>query len=99
MVHGKYARQSRFNFVRSFSRRLISFVEKGTLQFDGQGQNYYTGDFITNVPFGKGRRQYASGNLYEGMWVDGKRHGFGIFSWSNGNGEYTGQWENGVQVR
>ncbi len=32
------------------------------------------------------------------MWVNGKRHGYGIFSWSNGNGEYIGQWENGVQV-
>lgn len=56
------------------------------------------GDFILNVPFGKGRRQYASGNLYEGMWVNGKRHGYGIFSWSNGNGEYMGQWVDGVQV-
>ena len=71
---------------------------KGTLQFDRDGQNYYTGDFICNVPFGRGRRQYASGNLYEGMWINGQRHGFGIFSWSNGNGEYTGQWEHGVQV-
>ncbi|CAF1078293.1 unnamed protein product [Rotaria sp. Silwood1] len=70
---------------------------KGTLQFGREGQNYYTGDFILNIPFGKGRRQYASGNLYEGMWVNGKRHGYGIFSWSNGNGEYIGQWENGVQ--
>ncbi len=51
-----------------------------------------------NVPFGKGRRQYSSGNLYEGMWVNGKRHGYGVFSWSNGNGEYMGQWVNGVQV-
>ncbi|CAF3379397.1 unnamed protein product [Rotaria socialis] len=70
---------------------------KGTLQFGREGQNYYTGDFIMNIPFGKGRRQYASGNLYEGMWVNGKRHGYGVFSWSNGNGEYLGQWENGVQ--
>lgn len=70
---------------------------KGTLQFDRQGQNYYSGDFIMNIPFGKGRRQYASGNLYEGMWVNGKRHGYGIFSWSNGNGEYMGQWIDGVQ--
>ncbi|CAF1003902.1 unnamed protein product [Adineta steineri] len=70
---------------------------RGTLQFDGTGQNYYTGDFILNIPFGKGRRQYASGNLYEGMWVNGKRHGYGVFSWSNGNGEYIGQWENGIQ--
>jgi hypothetical protein len=32
------------------------------------------------------------------MWVNGKRHGYGIFSWSNGNGEYMGQWVDGVQV-
>ncbi|CAF1308496.1 unnamed protein product [Rotaria sordida] len=70
---------------------------KGTLQFGREGQNYYTGDFILNIPFGKGRRQYSSGNLYEGMWINGKRHGYGVFSWSNGNGEYMGQWENGVQ--
>ncbi|CAF0786054.1 unnamed protein product, partial [Didymodactylos carnosus] len=70
---------------------------KGTLQFDREGTSYYIGDFIQNVPFGKGRRQYSTGNLYEGMWVAGKRHGHGIFSWANGNGEYIGQWENGVQ--
>lgn len=77
----------------------LFFKYQGTLQFGPEGQNYYTGDFILNIPFGKGRRQYASGNLYEGMWVNGKRHGYGVFSWSNGNGEYMGQWENGVQVR
>jgi len=32
------------------------------------------------------------------MWINGKRHGYGVFSWSNGNGEYMGQWVNGVQV-
>jgi len=32
------------------------------------------------------------------MWVNGHRHGYGVFSWSNGNGEYMGQWVNGVQV-
>ncbi|CAF1065417.1 unnamed protein product [Adineta ricciae] len=70
---------------------------KGTLQFDRSGASYYTGDFIMNIPSGKGRRQYASGNFYEGMWVSGKRHGYGVFSWNNGSGEYIGQWENGIQ--
>ncbi len=84
--------------IRSIRSKEYVKISQGTLQFDRHGQNYYTGDFILNIPFGKGRRQYASGNLYEGMWVNGKRHGYGIFSWSNGNGEYMGQWINGVQV-
>ena len=97
LEYGEHTRQGRSQSP-PFSAELTLDPSQGTLQFDSQGQNYYTGDFINNIPFGKGRRQYASGNLYEGMWVNGKRHGYGIFSWSNGNGEYTGQWENGVQV-
>lgn len=40
---------------------------------------------------GKGKMQYKSG-VYEGDWKDGLRHGFGKFTWSNGD-TYSGLWQ------
>ena len=41
---------------------------------------------------GKGKMQYKSG-VYEGDWKEGLRHGFGKFTWSNGD-TYSGLWDN-----
>ena len=34
---------------------------------------------------------YASGDRYDGDYVDGKRHGHGVFYYANGN-HYDGDW-------
>ena len=39
---------------------------------------------------GKGKMQYKSG-VYEGDWKNGLRHGYGKFTWTNGD-TYTGLW-------
>ena len=39
------------------------------------------------------------GNIYEGMWINDIRHGEGTMRWFDKNQTYTGQWENGIQVK
>jgi hypothetical protein len=49
---------------------------------------YYTGDVITrtNKPHGKGcMRWEVSGEIYDGSWYEGQRHGFGLTKFTNGN--------------
>ena len=41
---------------------------------------------------GKGTMKYISG-VYEGDWENGLRHGFGKFTWNNGD-TYSGVWDN-----
>lgn len=36
------------------------------------------------------------GDVYKGNFKDGKRHGYGIYSWSEGS-KYEGNWSNGYQ--
>lgn len=40
---------------------------------------------------GKGKTVYANGEVYEGMYSNGMRHGYGTYKWSNGNA-YAGEW-------
>lgn len=40
---------------------------------------------------------YRSGNMYDGEWLDNKRHGEGTMYWKSRNEVYSGQWEQGVQ--
>ena len=43
---------------------------------------------------GMGKYTYPDGKMYEGRWVNGKRHGRGVFRDTNGE-HMVGQWENG----
>ena len=61
--------------------------------------SFYDGDWVDNVRHGFGTRQYPSQNVYEGMWFNNMRYGEGTMRWLDRNQMYTGQWENGTQVR
>jgi hypothetical protein len=37
--------------------------------------------------------RYASGDQYDGEWLDGKRHGKGVYLFSGGD-KYVGEWAN-----
>lgn len=69
------------------------------MQYDTDGVSYYDGDWVDNVRQGFGTRRYPSGNVYEGMWYRNRRHGLGTMQWFDRNQSYTGNWEDGVQVR
>ena len=63
---------------------------------DGNYQGTYKGEVfdLQGVPHGKGTRVYASGDVYEGDWVNGTPHGNGKYSWTDGD-VYEGGWVNG----
>jgi hypothetical protein len=39
---------------------------------------------------------YASGEKYQGQWVEDRKDGAGTHSWRQGQYLYTGQWKNGM---
>jgi hypothetical protein len=45
---------------------------------------------------GKGKKTWASGEVYEGEWVDDKKHGTGKETRANGTIYHDGEWENGT---
>lgn len=43
---------------------------------------------------GKGSLRWVDGKVYEGLFVDDKRCGYGVFTWKDGR-IYDGQWADG----
>ena len=41
---------------------------------------------------------FRSGNVYEGGWINNKRHGHGTMWWHDRAERYVGEWIQGVQV-
>ena len=62
--------------------------------YDKDGNLFYEGDFINELPNGKGI-MYFDGNKYEGDLVDGKFEGNGKFYYYEEDREYIGQFKNG----
>lgn len=73
--------------------------EKGRMDYDSNCTSFYDGEWKDGKPHGFGYRHYLSGATYEGDWLYGRRHGSGIFKWADDQEVYSGQWENGLQVR
>ena len=44
-----------------------------------------------DLKHGLGKKVYANGDVYEGLWRHGKAEGPGRYRWRNAN-EYDGQW-------
>lgn len=55
------------------------------MDYDSEGRFYYDGDWINNVKYGWGIRQYFLGNIYQGMWFNNIRYGEGIMKWFDRN--------------
>ena len=51
-----------------------------------------------NLRHGQGLAEYQGkkGGFYEGAWVKDKKHGYGVFKYSNGN-IYKGDWRVGLK--
>ena len=52
------------------------------------------GGWANDVKQGLGRKVYANGDVYEGLWRFGKCDGPGRYRWKTGN-EYDGEWKAG----
>jgi hypothetical protein len=40
---------------------------------------------------------YTTGELYEGQWLNGAKHGKGTFTWPAGH-TWTGMWSDNIQT-
>ena len=45
---------------------------------------------------GQGRQEYASGNVYEGEFVENRKEGWGTMNWHDRGEVYMGEWRNDV---
>ena len=45
----------------------------------------------------KARHEYPNGDVYEGEWVDGKRHGKGVHMYKKSGNKYIGEYVGGMQ--
>ena len=63
-------------------------VEKIQVTASGDQKGCVSGDCAN----GWGKYQYDNG-YYDGFWLDSKRHGYGLYNWSEA-GKYIGSWTN-----
>ncbi|GMF11994.1 unnamed protein product [Phytophthora lilii] len=84
--------------VGSWANDIFDTREKGCLQGYDDGQNgvcRYEGEVCDGVPHGQGESNHeASGEVYEGNWVSGRRSGHGVATLRDGS-VYRGEWRNG----
>ena len=52
------------------------------------------GGWADDLKQGLGKKVYANGDVYEGLWKGGKCEGPGRYRWRNNN-EYDGEWKAG----
>ncbi|RPH34189.1 MAG: hypothetical protein EHM93_02200 [Bacteroidales bacterium] len=66
-----------------------------------EGKDKFEGTFKNGLPHGYGRYVFASGEVYEGKWKDGKKEGEGkLFYKKDGiDSVKIGVWENDLYVR
>jgi hypothetical protein len=67
---------------------------RGKLTY-AHGGGEYTGEFRLNLRDGAGRMVYPSGNVYDGAWADGERHGHGTMQWLDRGEVYEGHFSHG----
>ena len=71
----------------------ISYRSSSLLHSANPCRAFVQGACQNNVKHGKGKMQWASGDVYDGDWNGGVIHGGGTFTYADG-GVYTGEWEN-----
>ena len=82
-------KRSIFLAVR-FEEKKISYPEDAT-----EPRDTYIGEQTGDVPNGEGKMVWKNGAVYEGRWLDGKRHGRGSFTYpeTSFHLSYVGDWE------
>ena len=53
---------------------------------------------MNNLKNGQGFEKSKKGNVYVGSYKDGRFHGYGVFTSSDGK-QYKGMWENGKLIK
>lgn len=91
MKHG----HGRFDFGHDGSFYIGDWVEDrkhgwGTAYF--RSGNRYEGDWDADRMHGVGKFLYFSGDTFEGAWDNNRKNGFGVWTSSDGNITYAGEW-------
>ncbi len=100
--------QSHFFRLNKTTRSLLNLKEqlKENQSWKSQFQNEisYFGELNSQeqphgwgkMTFHKNKDSFVEGDVYEGLWLNGKQNGFGILFFANGQ-TYSGSWQNGLQ--
>nr|XP_034194396.1 MORN repeat-containing protein 3-like [Osmia lignaria] len=75
IIKESYTRRMIENSKRNGLRHAI-FSPKNKVLFKG----YYRGEWKDDKKAGRGKELYSDGSMYEGDWLNNKRHGCGILS-------------------
>ena len=67
--------------------------------FDGIGTSYSGQVIIDGIKHGMGVFTAANGDVYNGQWDHGKKHGFGSETFAATGEVYTGKWYQGRSMR
>lgn len=67
------------------------------LQYKKLFPQRYEGGFVDDKRYGFGTMYYSTGNIYEGEWRNGVRHGQGTMHWTHAHERYEGEWSHGLQ--
>uniref|UniRef100_A0A7S1UNY1 Uncharacterized protein n=1 Tax=Grammatophora oceanica TaxID=210454 RepID=A0A7S1UNY1_9STRA len=88
--------QSRDERIAPLTKRDGSNHHVIELDYQGEKQSgRYTGWVNSkNIPNGRGCLRVDNGDVYEGEWNNGIRHGLGVYTWYEGD-LYTGPWLDG----
>ena len=89
--------------VHKVLRELITTTQAGQAEIPGKENSLaydskFKGKVFTGEIPGQGACTSATGDKYEGAWVDRKKHGQGTFTWANGD-KYEGEWREGKKTR
>ncbi len=72
--------------------------EKGTGTYIQPNGSRYTGSFKDGVPHGKGRVEFANGDVYDGEWDNDRMQGAGTYVFGSNSpsagDRYVGEWRN-----
>ncbi len=76
------------NIFHDFNFEVINYPDGTVLN--------YKGCVLNGKPHGKGTMLWRNGEKYVGSWENGKRSGYGIYSFSDGSeaDRYEGHWAN-----
>ncbi|MEE1086829.1 MAG: TIR domain-containing protein [Schaedlerella sp.] len=97
-THSKFEKQKLLERIENLSRGIIrnSVHETETLVVTRKYSNgTYVGTIKSEVPHGKGRMEYITGEVYEGEWKNGMINGTGRFQAADGE-QYDGEFAENI---
>lgn len=84
--------------IPSIAEQYEGECKKGLADGAGvaRGRDLYKGEFKKGLPHGQGEYTWSTGEVYNGSWIQGRRDGYGVFSFRSAGVDsiLTGYWKN-----